>query len=261
MVAAANPLAVDAGYRILRQGGTRGRRGDRRAAGARSRRAAVVRDSAAARSRSYHAAQHAAPRRVRRPRNGAGRGDARTLPRRRRHAARFREAVDRRARRSACRASVRLLEIAPSQARHACRGATLFAPAIALAEHGFAVSPRLHALIAAETQLPARARARISSAPDGSPRAVGTLLRNPAYAATLRRLAQGGADAFYAGAIAQDIVDTRPRASDESRRSHARRSRGVSRRWCASRCATRIARIACAACRCRRRAASPCCRS
>ena len=40
------------------------------------------------------------------------------------------------------------------------------------------------------------------------PRAVGSILRNPAYAATLRRIAAEGADAFYSGAIAQDIVDT-----------------------------------------------------
>jgi gamma-glutamyltranspeptidase/glutathione hydrolase len=37
---------------------------------------------------------------------------------------------------------------------------------------------------------------------------VGTLVVNPAYAATLRRIAEGGADAFYRGAIARDIVET-----------------------------------------------------
>ena len=40
------------------------------------------------------------------------------------------------------------------------------------------------------------------------PLAIGAVLRNPAYAATLRRLANEGASAFYTGAIAQDIVDT-----------------------------------------------------
>ncbi len=34
------------------------------------------------------------------------------------------------------------------------------------------------------------------------------MLRNPAYARTLRAIAAGGADAFYTGAIARDIVDT-----------------------------------------------------
>jgi gamma-glutamyltranspeptidase/glutathione hydrolase len=34
------------------------------------------------------------------------------------------------------------------------------------------------------------------------------VLRNPAYAATLRKIAVGGADAFYTGDIARDIVET-----------------------------------------------------
>ena len=83
----------------------------------------------------------------------------------------------------------------------------LFAPAIALAENGFAVSPRLHALIAKETHLSPAARAYFLDA-HGNPHAVGTKLRNPAYATTLRRIGAEGADAFYVGAIAQDIVDT-----------------------------------------------------
>jgi gamma-glutamyltranspeptidase / glutathione hydrolase len=102
--------------------------------------------------------------------------------------------------------TVRLLEAA-----HRKHGklpwAALFAPAIALAENGFAVSPRLHRLIAAERDLQPRAQAYFLDA-DGRPRAIGTILKNPAYAATLRRLAREGADAFYAGSIAQDIVDT-----------------------------------------------------
>jgi gamma-glutamyltranspeptidase/glutathione hydrolase len=40
---------------------------------------------------------------------------------------------------------------------------------------------------------------------------VGTVLKNPAYAETLRRIAAGGADAFYRGEIARDVVDTRIR--------------------------------------------------
>ena len=43
---------------------------------------------------------------------------------------------------------------------------------------------------------------------DGRPLPVGTLLKNPAYAETLRRIAAGGADAFYRGEIARDVVDT-----------------------------------------------------
>jgi len=83
----------------------------------------------------------------------------------------------------------------------------LFMPAIELAERGFAVSPRLHALIAGESHLQGRAKAYFLDAA-GNPLAVGTMLRNPAYAATLRRIAKDGERAFYSGAIAQDVVDT-----------------------------------------------------
>jgi gamma-glutamyltranspeptidase/glutathione hydrolase len=86
--------------------------------------------------------------------------------------------------------------------------ARLFQPAIALADGGFAVSPRLHRLIASEHhfQQP-RIRAYFLDA-DGAPWPVGHVLRNPAYAATLRTLARDGADAFYTGAIADDVVAT-----------------------------------------------------
>ncbi len=86
--------------------------------------------------------------------------------------------------------------------------ASLFAPAIALAEKGFAISPRLAHLIAAEQHfVQARARAYFLL-PDGSPRAAGTILTNPAFAVTLRRIAARGANAFYGGDIARDVVDT-----------------------------------------------------
>jgi gamma-glutamyltranspeptidase / glutathione hydrolase len=85
--------------------------------------------------------------------------------------------------------------------------ARLFEPAIALAEKGFPISPRLHALLARETNLarfePARS---YFYKPDGAPKDVGTILANPALAATFRAVAAGGADAFYEGAIARDIV-------------------------------------------------------
>ena len=102
---------------------------------------------------------------------------------------------------------VRLLEAA--HRRHGrLKWAALFAPAIALAERGFAVSPRLHALIAAERHLTQpRAHAYFYTV-EGKPLPVGTMLVNPAYAATLRRIAEGGADALYGGDIARDIVAT-----------------------------------------------------
>ncbi len=86
--------------------------------------------------------------------------------------------------------------------------AKLFEPAIGLAENGFVVSPRLAALIAAEGNFAqTRAKAYFFDA-EGRPRAAGAVLRNPAFAATLRKVAAFGADAFYRGDIARDIVDT-----------------------------------------------------
>ncbi|PWR22293.1 gamma-glutamyltransferase family protein [Zavarzinia compransoris] len=84
----------------------------------------------------------------------------------------------------------------------------LLAPAIALADAGFPVSPRLAALIAAEGERLKHdgEAARYFFAADGRPLAAGAVLRNPAYAETLRRIAEGGVDAFYSGEIADDIV-------------------------------------------------------
>lgn len=86
--------------------------------------------------------------------------------------------------------------------------AVLFEPAIALAERGFPVSPRLHALITKEL---ARIRAQSAAAAyflaaDGGAKPAGATLRNPELAATLRQIANGGADAFYRGPIAAAIV-------------------------------------------------------
>ena len=101
---------------------------------------------------------------------------------------------------------VRMFELA-----HAAHGrlpwARLFAPAIRLAEEGFAVSPRLHALIAGDDYLMTDpAAAAYFHDPSGAPLAVGTRLHNPAFAETLRHLARDGADAFYTGPVAEAIV-------------------------------------------------------
>ena len=86
---------------------------------------------------------------------------------------------------------------------------TLFQPAIQLAEQGFAISPRLAALLRDESAAPMRndadARAYFFQA-DGSPRTAGTLLRNAAFAAVLRGVAERGPVAFNEGAVARDIV-------------------------------------------------------
>ncbi len=85
--------------------------------------------------------------------------------------------------------------------------AQLFAPGIRLAEEGFAISPRLARLLAGERSLVGDpdARAYFYTA-DGQPKAVGTILRNPALASVLREVAARGADAFYTGDIARAIV-------------------------------------------------------
>ena len=85
--------------------------------------------------------------------------------------------------------------------------AELFEPAIALAESGFRVSPRLARAIAGAVDLkvdPA-ARAYFLDA-DGRPRPAGAVIRNPALAHVLRAVARGGAEAFYTGPIARDLV-------------------------------------------------------
>ena len=104
--------------------------------------------------------------------------------------------------------TLRLLELA-----HAMWGrmpwGDLFQPAVGLAETGFSISPRLAAAIAEASE------AGLASFPatrgyfldeNGAPRAEGTLLRNPDFAATLRSVAEGGARAFYEGPVAEALV-------------------------------------------------------
>ncbi|MBP6707680.1 MAG: gamma-glutamyltransferase [Candidatus Accumulibacter sp.] len=103
--------------------------------------------------------------------------------------------------------AVRMLEMA-----HAEYGkrpwASLFEPAIRLAEQGFPVGVRLHTLLKADSHLRQDAPAAAYFYDhDGQPPAVGSLLRNPALAATLRRIASEGSRALHEGEIAQAIVD------------------------------------------------------
>ena len=111
--------------------------------------------------------------------------------------------------------TVRVLSLLHAEhGRHAWAG--LFEPAIALASDGFVISGRFGDAIAA-------ARTSLLRDPDAvayflnadlSAKGLGTRIRNPAYADTLARIARGGADAFYRGDVAQDIVA-------EIRRTHA----------------------------------------
>jgi gamma-glutamyltranspeptidase / glutathione hydrolase len=83
----------------------------------------------------------------------------------------------------------------------------LFARAIWLAEQGFAVSPRLNTLTNADAflKLDPVAAAYFYGA-DGKAKPVGTILKNPELAATLRQIADEGAGALYRGKLAEDIV-------------------------------------------------------
>lgn len=85
----------------------------------------------------------------------------------------------------------------------------LFDAAIDLATTGFEVSPRLASSIEADAErlavFPATAEYFL---PGGTPLAAGSTLRNSAYATTLRALATSGVDAFYTGQIARDIEAT-----------------------------------------------------
>jgi gamma-glutamyltranspeptidase/glutathione hydrolase len=86
--------------------------------------------------------------------------------------------------------------------------ATLFQPAIALAEKGFPVGKKLAATL---RQYPRMGEMPDIKAhfyhPDGTPYAEGETLKNPELAATLREIARHGPRAFYSGAIAQAIID------------------------------------------------------
>jgi len=92
-----------------------------------------------------------------------------------------------------------------------------FAPAINQAKAGFHVGPRLHQLIASGIN---PGLGRYPEARDyfftaqGEPLPVGTLLRNPALATSLEQIATQGADAFYTGTIAEQILAAVTTADD-----------------------------------------------
>ena len=90
--------------------------------------------------------------------------------------------------------------------------ADVLAPAIATAEGGFAVTPQIaNAWRGSERLLRSVDTSARTWLVDGRAPKVGEIFRNPALAATLRAVAEGGPDAFYRGPIAEAIV----RCSDE----------------------------------------------
>jgi gamma-glutamyltranspeptidase/glutathione hydrolase len=85
----------------------------------------------------------------------------------------------------------------------------LLAPAIAAAQGGFVVSPRLAQLVAGDAeQLATSPTTANYFLPEGVPVAAGDLLVNQPYADTLSVLAEKGGDAFYTGDLAEAIVAT-----------------------------------------------------
>ena len=89
--------------------------------------------------------------------------------------------------------------------------ASLFESTIKMSENGFEVSPRLaKSIVAAQEKerfidvFPATKAYFFDDG--GSPVQEGSLLKNPAFADTLRIIAEQGVDAFYTGPIAEDIV-------------------------------------------------------
>ncbi|MDB5869387.1 MAG: gamma-glutamyltransferase 1, Threonine peptidase family [Polaromonas sp.] len=102
--------------------------------------------------------------------------------------------------------TVRMLEMAHKQYGK-LPWAQLFAPAIALSENGFQVSPRLSTLLKDEKYLKndSTAAAYFYKA-DGTPVDAGATLRNPALADVLRQIAAKGSNGLLTGAVAQAIV-------------------------------------------------------
>jgi gamma-glutamyltranspeptidase/glutathione hydrolase len=89
------------------------------------------------------------------------------------------------------------------------------APAIDLAEHGFAINGELGAAIVDTSRGVVMTTLQPETAalfqPGGAPLTTGDVLLQPDLAKTLRLIAQQGPSAFYQGAIAQAIVDAQKR--------------------------------------------------
>ena len=85
--------------------------------------------------------------------------------------------------------------------------ARLFEPAIRLAEEGFAVSPRLHGLLALEGRFADPAAQALFFDADGRPWPVGYTLRNPALARSLRLVAAEGPRVLHRGELAGLVRD------------------------------------------------------
>lgn len=82
----------------------------------------------------------------------------------------------------------------------------LFGYAIRLAEEGFEVSPKLHNWLVRLPTVQQMPDMKAYFTVDGVPHSVGKSIKNPEYAATLRKIAAEGPQAFYEGEIPQSII-------------------------------------------------------
>ncbi|WP_062118330.1 gamma-glutamyltransferase family protein [Aureimonas sp. AU40] len=84
----------------------------------------------------------------------------------------------------------------------------ILSPAIAMAREGYAITPRVaHDIEGQREMLAADPVARELFLVNGETPAVGTLQRQRELAATLEAIGENGRDAFYRGAVAEDMVD------------------------------------------------------
>ncbi|MEE4212734.1 MAG: gamma-glutamyltransferase family protein [Parvularcula sp.] len=83
----------------------------------------------------------------------------------------------------------------------------LFSEAERLATDGFPMPVRMNQYVSRLASLRGEDGAQVYFAPSGAPKKVGDVITHPAYAETLRMIAEGGADAYYNGAIAEAIIE------------------------------------------------------
>ena len=127
--------------------------------------------------------------------------------------------------------NVRLMALAHAREGR-LRWARLFQPAIRLARDGFAITPRLHESLRVNARTAAYTPAgrALFYGPDGTPKPIGTIVRNPELAVFLDRLARGGPEVFYSGqnaaAIASAVqhapTNSAPMTSDDIARYQAK---------------------------------------
>jgi len=103
--------------------------------------------------------------------------------------------------------NVRLAEMAHEQ-HGTLAWAALVEPAYKLASGGFEITPRFHEYLGkSKNRGGASAEGRaLFYDQTGEPKPVGTVVRNPELAVTLRKLADEGPDSFYDGSFASDLA-------------------------------------------------------